>query len=132
MISTEKPGTPEELLHFGVKGMKWGVRRSRETHEFKRKFPTPTARETEIYRARQSERATRRAYKSVPRGPERQKLKDVHLKNPDRATAYRLTLGEKAILAIAAGVALPTIPVGVGVGIRVGRRRAIEAQQRKK
>lgn len=29
MISTEKPGTPEELVHYGVKGMKWGVRRKR-------------------------------------------------------------------------------------------------------
>lgn len=27
MISTEKPGTPAELVHFGVKGMKWGVRK---------------------------------------------------------------------------------------------------------
>jgi hypothetical protein len=24
----EKPGTPEELVHYGVKGMKWGVRKS--------------------------------------------------------------------------------------------------------
>jgi hypothetical protein len=30
VISTEKPGTPAELVHFGVKGMKWGVRRDRE------------------------------------------------------------------------------------------------------
>ena len=26
MLSVEKPGTPEELVHFGKKGMKWGVR----------------------------------------------------------------------------------------------------------
>lgn len=25
-VSVEKPGTPEELAHHGVKGMKWGVR----------------------------------------------------------------------------------------------------------
>jgi hypothetical protein len=27
MISVEKPGTPSELVHHGVKGQKWGVRR---------------------------------------------------------------------------------------------------------
>lgn len=26
MISVEKPGSPQELVHFGRKGMKWGVR----------------------------------------------------------------------------------------------------------
>lgn len=29
MIPVEKPGTPGELLHFGTKGMKWGVRKDR-------------------------------------------------------------------------------------------------------
>lgn len=28
MHSIEKPGTPEELVHFGVKGMKWGQRKA--------------------------------------------------------------------------------------------------------
>lgn len=27
-VSVEKPGSPEELIHFGKKGMKWGVRKS--------------------------------------------------------------------------------------------------------
>lgn len=25
-VAVEKPGSPEEILHFGKKGMKWGVR----------------------------------------------------------------------------------------------------------
>jgi hypothetical protein len=29
MTYSEKPATPEELLHYGVKGMKWGVRKDR-------------------------------------------------------------------------------------------------------
>ena len=33
MISVEKPGTPEELVHFGVKGMRWGVRKEREASD---------------------------------------------------------------------------------------------------
>lgn len=28
IVDLEKPGTPEELVHYGVKGMKWGVRKS--------------------------------------------------------------------------------------------------------
>lgn len=30
IISIEKPGTPAELVHAGIKGMKWGVRKKRE------------------------------------------------------------------------------------------------------
>lgn len=28
IVSIEKPGTPEELVHYGKKGMKWGVRKA--------------------------------------------------------------------------------------------------------
>lgn len=31
MSFADKPATPEELLHFGVKGMKWGVRKDQST-----------------------------------------------------------------------------------------------------
>lgn len=27
----EKPASPEDILHYGIKGMRWGVRKSRET-----------------------------------------------------------------------------------------------------
>ena len=36
MIGTDKPSLGE-LAHFGVKGMKWGVRRNRETKTGKKK-----------------------------------------------------------------------------------------------
>ena len=29
IVPLEKPGTPTELIHYGVKGMKWGVRNRR-------------------------------------------------------------------------------------------------------
>ena len=131
MIDTEKPGSPTELVHFGVKGMKWGVHRTAGTHAFKAKHPTAAARKTEILRARGSAEKTRQAYKKEERGSaERKKLKDVHLKSPDTATALRLTRGEKVVFGLLAGVApVPPVAAGVQVGItaRVGRRRALEA-----
>ena len=33
IVPLEKPGTPEELVHFGRKGMKWGVRKERTSAE---------------------------------------------------------------------------------------------------
>ena len=33
IASIEKPGTPEELVHFGIKGMKWGVRKQRDSSD---------------------------------------------------------------------------------------------------
>ena len=35
MIDADKSGTPEELLHYGVKGMKWGVRKPKYTESRK-------------------------------------------------------------------------------------------------
>lgn len=31
IVSLEKPGTPHELVHYGIKGMRWGVRKAEET-----------------------------------------------------------------------------------------------------
>lgn len=129
-VALEKPGTPGELVHFGTKGMKWGVHRTQGTHQFKKDFPTAGARFNEIRRARLSVETTKNVYKSAPKGPERQKLKEVHLKNPDRATALRMTRGEKAVYTIftlGVPVALPiSLAVDAAVLSRVGRRRALE------
>lgn len=38
-VSIEKPGTPQELVHFGVKGMKWGVRKQDDTSNRKAAKP---------------------------------------------------------------------------------------------
>lgn len=130
MISTEKPGTPEELVHFGVKGMKWGVHRTQGTHDFKAAHPTAKARKDAILTARKSSDKTRAAYKKEKRGTdERKKLKDVHLSNPDRATSLRLTRGEKVVtglLSVTPGLNILTGAAQIVTVAAVGKRRAVE------
>jgi len=41
MNYNEKPGTPEELVHFGVKGMRWGVRKGSSSGKKASTKPTP-------------------------------------------------------------------------------------------
>ena len=44
-VSLEKPGFPQELVHFGVKGMKWGVRKQDDTSDRKTAKPISARRE---------------------------------------------------------------------------------------
>jgi hypothetical protein len=127
MISIEKPGSPSEILHYGKKGMKWGVRTAPKTS---------AGRTQAIQRARAGQIGTRTHYATEARGSAaRAKAKKVHLNNPDRATALRLSRGEKVTLGIIAGVlAVPSagiVPaaIGVGVGANVLQRRHIEKKQ---
>ena len=134
MISTEKPGTPQEILeHHGVLGMKWGHRSSKE---FGQKFPTGHSRAAEIHRARLAQRKKEKGIRAEPNPSKKAKLEKVYLKNPDRATSLRLTRGEKATLAILGGVFGVTgvIPLAVGAAIgtmRVQRGRAEARQTRR-
>jgi hypothetical protein len=42
MTYLKKPASPEELLHYGVKGMKWGVRKDQEDGVYRLQGPGPT------------------------------------------------------------------------------------------
>jgi len=131
VISTEKPGSPTELVHFGTKGMKWGVHRTKGTRKFGRANPTIAERSIAIDKARESASKTQAAYKKEKRGSAaRAEKKAIHLKNPDLPTALRLKAGEKVVLAILGSQGyLPPVALGVQVGVaaRVGKRRALEA-----
>lgn len=137
MIATDKPGSPEELVHYGVKGMKWGVRRSRDskrlssTQQFKKDFPTRQARRHEILRARASVQKAQVDYDFAPNNAQRRAAADAYLKNPDRATARRLTTGEKVVVGLLAASGVATVPIAVGVGANVAIRRGIEKRQRR-
>jgi len=130
VISTEKPGSPAELVHFGVMGMQWGVHKTQGTRDFYAKNPTSKQRTKEIVKARESAQKTKKAYKKEKRGSEeRADLKKVHLSNPDRPTSLRLTRGEKVVvglLNVTPGLNVASsVATWVAIGAQ-GKRRAVE------
>ena len=135
-VSVKKPGSPAELVeHSGQKGMKWGVRKERRegSRQFKRENPTAALRGMEIRRARVAVRKQESDIARAKTPAERKKLTEAFLKNPDRATALRLTRGEKIVGLIIAGPAtatlLPGAVLGGIAGYRFLKRRSIEEQQ---
>lgn len=107
----DKPGL-DELEHFGVKGMKWGVRNKPQAG---RGFTLKPGKSTgEIRVARRNVRAAAKAsrHEKVQFIKGKSSMDKVHQKkleflmHPDRPTAARLTRGETATIAI----------LGMGVG----------------
>jgi hypothetical protein len=137
-VSVDKPGTPGELVelaHHGVKGMKWGTRKSgseinRESNRrLIRKAPTSRDRAQEIRKARARSNLKFQNYADAPNKATKAKLKKVYLKDPDRATGLRLTRGEKVVAGILLGSGVATVPIAVGLGVQVGVRRHIQKKQ---
>lgn len=145
MISTEKPGTPQDLAleHHGVLGQRWGHRKEgtakigrraanlNAKEAFVRKNPTSSKQAAAIRIARASTLHDRAKYENAPRGQKRKDLKKVFLNNPDRATSLRITRGEKIVLGVLAiGVpGIGTAAVAGTVGTQVAVRRHIERKQ---
>lgn len=130
MLSVEKPGTPAEILeHHGTKGMKWGVRKS--SREFAGRFPTSAARTREIHRARTSVGKSRKKMETAAGGntAKYNKARRAYLNNPDRATAQRMTRGEKVVAGLLYTMApIPLVPLATAgvVGTTYVKRRRRE------
>jgi hypothetical protein len=144
VISVDKPGSPEQLAleHYGKQGMKWGVRKSPSSTSSKspgREIIKARLRNESNFSKIQEQHLKVRdtARGSSQRTAQEARLNAMQaafLKSPDRATALRLTTGEKWVAA-ALAVALPgpgTVGVGVGVGTRVLIRKGVEKDIRKR
>lgn len=89
------------LMHYGVKGMKWGVRNDNPTnddiHDARSKlYSKNRAYQKERKAIKRGERPLTRAEKKVALSD----LKTSALADPDRKTAMTMTKGEKAVLAV--------------------------------
>lgn len=141
MIVDDKPDLME-LAHYGVKGMKWGVRRKRSSSSSSSPAK-PSTQEIRNARIRQNSRRIQINNQAVKLNLATGKAKDREAKklnklqmdfldSPDRATELRLTRGEKAVLTVFA-VSLPivgTAGVAVGAGARLAARKSIEKEQK--
>lgn len=120
----ETPGTA--LLHYGVAGMKWGKSRAGgSTAQVK------GARSRDISRSQDIRKADHKASRIADAGQrsvanmEVKKMKTARFKNPDRVLSTRLTIGEKAAVAL-----LFTPPIAlVTIGATSAQSRRIERKQ---
>lgn len=121
MLHDDKPVLDENLLeHFGVKGMRWGVRNKKTAGQIR------TARR-KVAKARLDYNDARDQYRQGTGTKTAVKnTRLAYLNHPDRATAARITKGDAFIAAL---LITPAGAAGLAVGSQI-RSRAIEANQR--
>lgn len=124
----------EALAHFGVKGMKWGVRNSRPSGSEIVKARNRLAKEKSSIRAqKKAVRKASRPETKEKRKAELEKMKIAHLNNPDRATALRINKGQIALNGIMLSIA-PTPVTAAAIGSNLTTqyvtRKVVERKQK--
>lgn len=130
----DKPSL-EELMHHGVKGMKWGQHKAKPTNsDIKNARINTASRQRELGRAADQLNLVARS------GTEAQKKAAVknyakkemdYLKSPDRATALRMTTGEKFIIGALGITGVGLAPAAGFAGARVAVRKLEEKSVKK-
>ncbi|AWN06111.1 hypothetical protein SEA_MIEK_8 [Streptomyces phage Miek] len=117
---TDRSPSPGELAHYGVKGMKWGVRKGQSGKEIR-------AARRRVHSQRVQLDAKEDKVDSLARGTAQrsraekdlEKASKEFLKNPDRVTAARTTKGEKIAAVLIAGPIGLTAVAATSVNTRV-------------
>lgn len=132
IVGQEKPSL-EDLAHVGVLGMKWGHRKAASTNQIRK-----ARRNVDIQKQRiadQKDTVNQLAKGTKNRAAGEKKLSDMKLsllKNPDRATAARLTRGEKYLVLTFGVLVPPAFPVAVAkIAATSAISRRIEQKQDK-
>jgi hypothetical protein len=122
-----------ELAHVGVKGMKWGHRKRYSNQDIRNARIRNNSRVNMLARAAEelnfqtslnpNSKKTEAAVRDF------KKIEVDFLKNPDRATALRMTTGEKAALAVLA-IGLPGPGTGAAIGTSTARVLARRSQEK--
>lgn len=125
----EKPSL-DDIEHYGVLGMKWGVHKQRTTAQDIREAQNRLmVRSDKVYRQRKRRNAEKRG--TPERAAQQRKLDKAtrdFQNDPDRVTAARFTRGEKALLILGTpatfGLSLAAIPVMNAVSLRIAYKQA--------
>lgn len=99
-VAESKPSMDDALAHYGVKGMKWGQRKS--SSQIRAARGRRAREKGKLVRAVNKHESTDYKSKAEKNKAERALAKQRidFLNNPDRATAARMTAGETALLAL--------------------------------
>lgn len=122
----DKP-SPEDVLHYGVVGMKWGKRRAKASgKEIRSARKRLSVEQDKLFDKQDSVKKTGKGQRELAN------MTTKFLKNPDRVTAVRLTRGEKAaafIIFPPAGAA--TIALTSGISRRIEKKQDAGAYDKK-
>lgn len=95
MLHQQKPPLNElTILHFGVRGMRWGIRNHVSGGEIRRARRSAARTKLAVDDIKAQVRSGQASRETLAQ------VKLAHLNNPDRATAARVTKGEMAVTAI--------------------------------
>lgn len=121
MLHQEKPTLDDlAIQHFGVLGMRWGIRRHATGGEIRVARRSVARTKMAVEDAKANVRAGLAAKETIAQA------KLAHLNNPDRATAARITRGEMAVSTIL----LTPAPALVLITGSQFKSRAIESRQK--